>query len=533
MTTGRKEYLVAVNNPADFDQLHEELITDYTRGHLLAAKLNGSSSVPDTIPERPVELLDYREANLRTAHYSLTDEEAATLATDPRIQFVEKHYKLMDGVDMHTTALRSGLYDKGYTTVNTHRNWGLKSSTSTTNPYSNSSATQLDSTYPYTLTGRNVDVVIIDTGIKPDHPEFAVNADGTGGSRVKQINWFLETGVSGSMPPNHYSDNNGHGSHVAGIAAGNTCGWAKDANIYSIKVLGDTYVIDPYTAFDLLRVWHLNKPVNPATGRKNPTIVNCSWTFQYATSGAITLMHYRGNNYTSVNFSPTERAAKGLVNLVSMGIDGKGVNFHAVRVNSIDSQIQDCLNAGIIIVAAAGNFAHKVDVPGGVDYDNYYYDSRTGNYYHRGGTPGSSPGVITVGNVDNSYPEQKSTSSECGPRVNVWAPGSYIMSAYTSDYNIRDSRNSNYYLAKLSGTSMASPQVTGALALALEFKPWMTYTQAATLLTNKLSVDSRLTSLGIQTSYTNSRALQGAPNKFLYVPFTGNGTGNTYTTTLR
>ena len=42
-----------------------------------------------------------------------------------------------------------------------------------------------------------MDVVIVDAHINPDHPEFAVNSDGTGGSRVNQFNWFQYNSVLG------------------------------------------------------------------------------------------------------------------------------------------------------------------------------------------------------------------------------------------------------------------------------------------------------------------------------------------------
>ena len=32
----------------------------------------------------------------------------------------------------------------------------------------------------------------------------------------------------------------------------------------------------PSDGFDYIKVWHKNKPINPLTGRKNPTIVNCN-----------------------------------------------------------------------------------------------------------------------------------------------------------------------------------------------------------------------------------------------------------------
>lgn len=79
--------------------------------------------------------------------------------------------------------------------------------------------------------GENVDVVIVDDEIPVLHPEFAVNADGTGGSRVNQINWWslyrsavqeIDTDVVDASVPSTYIYNNygDHGTHVAGTTLG-------------------------------------------------------------------------------------------------------------------------------------------------------------------------------------------------------------------------------------------------------------------------------------------------------------------------
>ena len=111
---------------------------------------------------------------------------------------------------------------------------------------SDSSTTELSNkTLVTTASGKNVDVVIVDGHVNPDHPEFAVNVDGTGGSRVNQFNWFQYSSALGyttdatytystSGAGTFYRPNTNHGTHVAGTACGNTQGWARDANIYNM-----------------------------------------------------------------------------------------------------------------------------------------------------------------------------------------------------------------------------------------------------------------------------------------------------------
>lgn len=74
--------------------------------------------------------------------------------------------------------------------------------------------------------GQGIRIGVMDTGIDPDHPEFA----------GKDIS-FMEFDISGfptSTTPRDVAD---HGTHVAGIAAGATCGVAPDADLAVAAVL--------------------------------------------------------------------------------------------------------------------------------------------------------------------------------------------------------------------------------------------------------------------------------------------------------
>ena len=344
-------------------------------------------------------------------------------------------------------------------------------------------------------------------------------------SRVKEIDWYAHSGVSGTMSANHYRDYNGHGSHCAGTVAGRTQGWARDADIYSVKVSGlegsgDSGGISTSNCFDVIKGWHNNKPLDPKTGFKRPTVVNASWGYGATVSSDPTSITYKGNTYTP--------GTNGVVNSDSdwytyFGIIPQYYNSglsrrYNSRVASVDADVEECIAAGIHFCIAAGNSYWYIDAAAGDNYDNSVVAGGITRYLSRGSSPYST-NAFMVGNIDISYQadgpwyEQKAESSCHGPGVDIYAPGTQIMSCTSTDksgacdltdgtdasYDVRNSpigTGDTDRLMKISGTSMASPQVAGMVASVLQANPGMTPAQMKTYIhnnatTDKLFVDSQ------------------------------------------
>jgi subtilisin family serine protease len=238
-----------------------------------------------------------------------------------------------------------------------------------------------------------------------------------------------------------------------------------------------------------------------------------------------TFSNITGGNYRGTPWTGTSKQA-------SYGMIGNGSSYYGTRVDSVDVDVAELLAAGVVLCGSAGNYYQTVDVLGGLDYNNYYTSSVYGTqYYMRGGSPPAAPGVICVGNVSTiaDTPEEKSGSSESGPRVDVWAPGTNIVST-TSTTNAFGATaaypfNSSYKIMSISGTSMASPNVAGLAAQLLQIYPTATPAQIRQKIIDTSTADMLYTT-GLSTDYSNTRSLHGGPNRYAYQAFNTASGGN-------
>jgi subtilisin family serine protease len=509
-----KQYNVALKEGIDYDGFWNDIESDTDGGKLY-------------IPNRAVEFTNERPASLRQCWYLLTDEEAELLRNDDRVYCVEIPPEFRTDIVMMPRATQTGDFTKTTSDSGAYLNWGLIRSSNATNVYGTGTTTALN--YTYTLDGTGVDVVIQDSGLQVDHPEFT---DASGNTRVYQIDWGSYSGGAFTQNANHYRDYDGHGTHCAGIACGKTYGWAKEARVYSQKLNGLEGTGDSGTgisityAFDAIKTWHTSK------AGARPTVVNMSWGYGSGYN-TVTSLTYRGTSYTDANTTGNSTYRYSTYGLNSSG--GTTTTYLAnVRIGSVDTDIEEMIAAGIVVCIAAGNRGTKIDVSGGTDYNNFVVTNGGTIYYHRGSSPYSDNALI-VGSMDSTpnsaIDDQRATYSETGPGVSIWAPGTDIMS---STSNTNKFTGQSYYLnasfkqCNISGTSMAAPQVAGVAALVLQLNPTYTPSQIRTSLIN--TAGTRLYTTSLSNDYSNTRSLLGSAIKVLYSNY--NATTTTTTTTL-
>jgi hypothetical protein len=541
-----REYIVTVKKDIDWRTVHNELIVDTSANDSVDSNI---------IPDRNCEVAQERANNPRNTHYTLSESEAINLRKDSRILAVQA----LDLIpEPKPRAFQNGNFNRSSSSAGSQDNWGLLRHINQLNTFNNSTADP-GGTYDYVLDGTGVDQVIVDTGIQVGHPEWE---DANGVSRLKQVNWPTISGEVFTQPANFYTDTNGHGTHCIGTMAGKTFGWCKNSDIYNITLYANSgNNISWSNTIDALIGWHNKKnDVNDAAYTGKPTVVNMSFGYVWyintgvtpntiAFSDGGTEYNITGGRYRGVAHTDTTYA-----NLQNRGLIGEaqGGSFYGYpyKIASQDADVETLVNNGIHVCCAAGNDSMKMDIPGGVDYDNYlsiavgastYYV-----YYHRGGTPSlveggstlSGPNVtddnpagdlnegFMVGALENSdvfyevsYRDKKTTFSQSGPGVNIYTAGRYIISAQPNNQGSSYFADSNYKQAKYSGTSMAAPQMCGMIGCLLQAQPGWTPGQVKTYFES--NAVANLNDTGNTDDYTTNTTIHGGPNRVAYFPMHG------------
>lgn len=332
------------------------------------------------------------------------------------------------------------------------------------------------SAYDQGYTGAGIRIGIIDSGINPDHVEFTgkILAGMTAGSNPV---WSGQSGFSGNLYDSNDKEGDGHGTHVASIAAARLDGDTTRAN----NMQGVAY-----NASLIIVGWDQGEPLDDS--KTTPAEAGAQMDPQWARS--FDFMVSQGARVINNSWGD-----------LSGGADAEQESLTFLKSAPLTVQAMTrALENNVVIVFANGN-DNNGDVPGeglqpGAPTALPTYAPSLAAY--GGWIAVTATGLETTGSLES---RMASYANYCGVAATycIAAPGGFTppangmingaLSGTRDDNNFYTDTDNLEYEGE-EGTSMASPIVTGAVALVAEKYPWMSNRNlVATILTTASHAD--------------------------------------------
>jgi len=431
-----QKYTIKVTEPEYWKEIHDTLC--------------GVSNC-EHIPDREVLCVDEKLHSPTRGTFELDEDEVEKLKNHPYVEWIElsptDHPEVYPKPQPATKRFKSNV--KIYRDLdspngppatnptsaeNRRTNWAIKRVGIKTNgDFWNAVTGQLaekSGDVSYSLTGKNVDVIIHDSGVLQYHPEFL---DSNGQSRVRDVvldgpyyidpdyfnnvipgvkytkpdgrvgiattsaeEWwengakrsaqFASIGtvsipatytVARAMGEQLNGTNSlisGHGTSCAGLAAGKYMGLAFEANIWNMPGISDNTGMDIELNYNLMKLFHKYKSINSQTGIKNPTVINGSWGYQAAFGSGNTVGYkFRGVTGTFVGSASVTNQVTAMKDGLTNQVSGAYKSWSSSsRSSSTNTAANEMMAEGVIYVAAAGNNNQRLGI-GANDPDRLNY----------------------------------------------------------------------------------------------------------------------------------------------------------------
>ena len=318
-----------------------------------------------------------------------------------------------------------------------------------------------------------------------------------------------------------------HATPCMALTYGRSQGWAYNANKWTLNLYG-TNGADIEPGFDMQKIFHNTKPINPVYGTQDPTVSSNSWGYRAVKSPggseASTLYHhFRGGAATAYT---TETGISWLSHMGSQGDLGRWKG--EMKSNSYTEALDELCDSGVIFVCAAGNSNQKQTNWGHPDFDNYIAQNNTDTleqstfqefgidvtgttnrrgFPQQGGkTVNGETGEVTyktinIGALDDDHStggkERKVGYSDRGNGMDLYAPANGTLAAnrsyapegtYPATYaGFTGNSGTGAGVPEdvgFSGTSAACPVAAGFISTLIQFNRNWTYADIKTYLSN-------------------------------------------------
>jgi serine protease AprX len=279
-------------------------------------------------------------------------------------------------------------------------------------------------------TGKDVTVAVIDTGIAGDLPDFRTSQSDAGSRVIASVVTNPEATSAG--------DGYGHGTHVAGLIAGNGFNRAKTDSLFG----------------------------RYAGTAPNARLVSIKASDEHGNATVLDVIY-------GLQFAVDQRATYG-IRVVNLSLES--ASPQSARTDPLDAAVEQAWRHGLVVVAAAGNRGTAANA---VSY-----------------APGNDPYAISVGAVDDLGTKNvkddvlaswssRGTTQDGFRKPDVLAPGAHLVStlAPRSDFVSQCAACvvSSQYI-RLGGTSMAAAVTSGVVADLLQVNPRWTPDQVKAVL---------------------------------------------------
>lgn len=354
-----------------------------------------------------------------------------------------------------------------------------------------------------------------------------------------------------------------HGTQCASLIYGRTHGWAYNCNKWQLNLYGFYNPGSFEIGFDLQKIFHQYKPVNPIFGTKDPTMSSNSWGYRASNKSG---SYYYWRTDPAVSYGGTSNEP-GFISW--LGATGDGGRWKSEMYDNSMTQAGDELTqAGVIFVCAAGNSNQQQVKPDHPNYNNRISNNNTNTLYQdtfsefgltvtgttnrrgfpqhigktesqvfQGNTTCKFP-AINVGALDddmtNSYDQDRKVNySDLGSDIDLFAPANGTLAATEGTYGTDVARLDDSYAdltviggcrdTRFSGTSAACPVACGFLGIVMQYNRGWTYENLRNWIQTNLEIqpsadmyEGTEPTSPTATWSSDYNALRGAPRRIVY-----------------